>query len=80
VFEELEEKEYFLDPKGNPIQPRLQGNGKREYTLNYSNLDNNKSVIQELITPEDLRKAWEATQTVGDAPEPLSPLSPLSQA
>ena len=81
VFEELEENEYFLDADGNPIQPRGNGTAKRTYTLNYAKLHNNKSVIEQLITPEDLRKAWDAIQTEGDAhaPEPLSPLSPLSQ-
>jgi len=81
VFEELEENEYFLDAERNPIQPRGNGTAKRTYTLNYPKLHNNKSVIDRLRTPEDLRKAWETAHPEGDAhaPEPLSPLSPLSQ-
>ena len=73
--------EYFLDAT-MASYTRRNGTAKRMMmTLNYAGLHNNKSVIEQLITPEDLRKAWETTQPKGgcSARGALSPLSPLSQ-
>jgi len=82
VFNELERKEYFLDPKGQPIQG---GGGKRTYILNQK-LANEKPTFAAVTTPEELREKWKGQsekggQTVAEKPsvnQELLSLSPLS--